>query len=334
MALAPDGNTLIVSGYDQNSSPNQTVAHTIPTLPAGGMGPLGPRVTITANTPAQDYAPAYGAQDIAITPDQAPVAHLSPTAVGKAGSPVTLDASSSTVAYGSVVRYAWNFGDGHTAATTTPTVVHTYSAPGPGYTVTVTETNSAGNSIPPAPFASPYPVNTGGKTPYLNAGFSARTSESVPISAPEPPSPPAPTTPPPSTATTLPPPAPAPTTPPPPTAVPAAPPHRPPPSAPHLVLTPNIGPPGTIVTVTGSGFSPDTVITMKWSVSLGSVSARTDAHGNLPPSQLLILAPDILGPRLAVASSTPRARASFLVVPNTMEPGGGQGLALFRSEGL
>jgi hypothetical protein len=47
---------------------------------------------------------------------------------------------------------------------------------------------------------------------------------------------------------------------------------------------------------------------------------------------LLILAPDILGPRLAVASSTPSTQAAFLAVPNTMEPGG-QGLSLFRSEG-
>jgi hypothetical protein len=69
-------------------------------------------------------------------------------------------------------------------------------------------------------------------------------------------------------------------------------------------------------------------------VSVGSVSVKTDANGDLSASQLLILAPDILGPRLAVASSTPSAHASFLVVPNTMEPGGGQGLSLFRSEGL
>jgi hypothetical protein len=75
------------------------------------------------------------------------------------------------------------------------------------------------------------------------------------------------------------------------------------------------------------------MITVKWSVSVGSVSVRTDARGNLPPSQLLILAPDILGPRLAVASNNPPAHAAFLVVPDSMEPGGGQGLSLFRSEG-
>ena len=87
------------------------------------------------------------------------------------------------------------------------------------------------------------------------------------------------------------------------------------------------------MTVTGWGFSPNTMITVRWSLSVGSVTVRTDAHGNLPASQLLILAPDILGPRLAVASSTPSAHAAFLVVPTSMEPGGSQGLSLFRSEG-
>jgi hypothetical protein len=270
MAIAPDGNTLIVFGYDQNSSPNRTVAHSIPLLPAGAFGPLAPRVTVTAHAPTQNYRPAYGAQDIAITPDQAPVAALTPAA-GTKGSPVVLDASPSTVAYGSIVHYAWNFGDGHTAVTTTPTVVHTYGAPHSGYTVTVTETDSAGNSIPPAPFSAPRPVNTGGKTPYVNASFSARASESVPISPPKPP-PPSPTTPPPPPATTT---LPSPATSTPPTTVTAAPQHRPPPrprrAAPHLVLTPTIGPPGTIVTVSGKGFSPQTMITVKWSVSVGSV---------------------------------------------------------------
>src|SRR5947208_15848417 len=119
--MPTDDHTLIVTTYDQNSSPNQTLAHSIPLLPVGGFGPLGPRVTISPSTPAEDFAPAYGAQDIAIAPDEAPVAQLTP-ATGTVGSPVTLDAGSSTVAYGSIVRYDWNFGDGHTAASTTPTV--------------------------------------------------------------------------------------------------------------------------------------------------------------------------------------------------------------------
>jgi hypothetical protein len=256
MAISPDGKTLIVFGY-QNSSPNQTVAHSIPLLPAGAFGLLGPRVTVTnttcpppgqpcKHTPAEDYAPAYGPQDVAITPDQAPVAHLAPAA-GIAGSPVTLDASSSTVAYGSIVRYNWSFGDGHTIATSTPTVVHTYSAPSAGYPVTVIETDSAGNSIPPAPL-SPGAVNTTGKTPYLNASLSAKTSESVPISPQK--VPPTTTTtrsPPPTTTTTTAPTTTTTTTAPPTTTVPPAPhpvPPKPTPEVPTLVLTANVRAPG------------------------------------------------------------------------------------------
>jgi hypothetical protein len=80
---------------------------------------------------------------IAITPDQAPVAHLHVT-LAAIGSPSTLDASASTVAYGTIASYHWNFGDGATATTTTPVTTHTYT--GGSYTASVTETSSAGTS--------------------------------------------------------------------------------------------------------------------------------------------------------------------------------------------
>jgi hypothetical protein len=67
-------------------------------------------------------------------------------------------------------------------------------------------------------------------------------------------------------------------------------------------------------------------------VSTGSFVETTDGSGNLPAHTLFILSPDILGPRFAVASSTPQAKAPFLVVPGTAEPGGSSGSFLFRSE--
>jgi hypothetical protein len=70
-----------------------------------------------------------------------------------------------------------------------------------------------------------------------------------------------------------------------------------------------------------------------WSVSTGSVVIMADTHGNLPPSQLLLLTPDVLGPRFAEASSSPQATAPFLVVPSDSEPGGDDAGLLFRSEG-
>jgi hypothetical protein len=87
------------------------------------------------------------------------------------------------------------------------------------------------------------------------------------------------------------------------------------------------------VTVTGTGFLPNTPVTVSWTVSTGSVVIVADSFGNLPPSQLLILTPDVLGPRFAQASSTPQATATFLVVPSTSEPGGDDAGLLFRSEG-
>jgi hypothetical protein len=105
------------------------------------------------------------------------------------------------------------------------------------------------------------------------------------------------------------------------------------PGAPTLVLNPAVGPPGTIVTVTGHGFRPNTPVTVSWTVSTGSVVITADQHGNLPPRSLLILTPDVLGPRFARASSSPPATAPFLVVPSTSEPGGDNAGLLFRSEG-
>jgi hypothetical protein len=109
-------------------------------------------------------------------------------------------------------------------------------------------------------------------------------------------------------------------------------PGQPAPGTPKLVLNPTVGTPGTIVTVTGTGFQPNTPVTVSWTVSTGSVVIVADSNGHLPPSQLLILTPDVLGPRFAQASSTPQATARFLVVPSTSEPGGDNAGLLFRSE--
>jgi PKD repeat protein len=101
--------------------------------------------TNTAGTPIP-VGPEFGEPGgaIAITPDQAPVAHLSVTPA-VVGQPTRFDASASTVAVGTITTYAWRFGDGSTAITSTPTTAHTYTTPGP-YTATVTETDSAGTS--------------------------------------------------------------------------------------------------------------------------------------------------------------------------------------------
>jgi YVTN family beta-propeller protein len=87
-----------------------------------------------------------GPDVVAITPDQAPDAELVVNP-GAAGCAATMDASASTVAFGTIASFAWDFGDGQEAVTTTPSIQHTYDRPGT-YTVTVTEISSGGTSIP------------------------------------------------------------------------------------------------------------------------------------------------------------------------------------------
>jgi len=267
-----------------------------------------------------DFGIGTGPQDIAITPDQAPVAHVAAPSPVQVGHSINLDASASTVAYGSVNTFAWNFGDGNTGAGVSTS--HTYSAPGT-YTVTVTETDSAGTSIPPAVPGTGFTVNGPGQTPFRRADPSARTSVAVVVTA----APPPPTTPTTTHTTTT---KPTTTTTHPTTTTTKPGQHKP--GTPALILNPGLGPPGTIVTVTGTGFAPNTPVTVAWSVSSGSVVITADAHGNLPPRQLVLLTPDVLGPRFAEASSTPQATAPFLVVPGSDEPGGDDASLLFRSE--
>lgn len=122
VAITPDGATVIASRlFDQSVRLVSTATST-----AGAIIPVG------GNPGA-----------IAVTPDQAPIARLSVTRA-PAGSPTTFDASASTVAFGTIASYAWDFGDGTTAVTTTPITTHTYT--GGSYTASVTLTSSAGTS--------------------------------------------------------------------------------------------------------------------------------------------------------------------------------------------
>jgi YVTN family beta-propeller protein len=124
-AITPDGSTAFV------------------TDPVGGTLVPVDLASGTAVTPIPLGSEGTNPVAIAITPDQAPVAHLHVTLAAN-GSPSTFDASASTVAYGTIASYDWNFGDGTTETTTTPVTTHTYT--GGSYTASVTETSSAGTS--------------------------------------------------------------------------------------------------------------------------------------------------------------------------------------------
>jgi PKD domain len=100
--------------------------------------------------------------------------------------------------------------------------------------------------------------------------------------------------------------------------------------APALELDPPLGPPGTLVAVTGHGFPKDRLVTISWSISTGSVVTRTNSRGQLKAT-LMILVPDVLGPRDATAKGF-RASARFLVVPGSGQPGGNDPDPIYRTE--
>ncbi len=122
VAVTPDGATVIVTNiFDQSV-----------TLVATATNTAGPTISVGANPFA-----------VAATPDQAPVARLH---VDRAplGQPSTLDASASTVAFGTRASYFWDFGDGTTATTTTPVTQHTYTEASLTASVTVTSSGGTG----------------------------------------------------------------------------------------------------------------------------------------------------------------------------------------------
>lgn len=98
-------------------------------------------------------------QDLTLSPDPSPVAAFTFTPHA-AGTPTVFDASASLSPIGSIVSYAWDFGDGNTLTTAASTVMHTYTSNGP-FNVTLTVANSAGTSTTQV-FSSGFMSNNGG----------------------------------------------------------------------------------------------------------------------------------------------------------------------------
>ena len=81
---------------------------------------------------------------MAIVPDQAPVASFS-SSQRDPWPIVNFSASGSYSPIGKIVKYKWDFGDGHVTETSDPDESNVYQKKGK-YTVTLTVTNSAGTS--------------------------------------------------------------------------------------------------------------------------------------------------------------------------------------------
>jgi hypothetical protein len=294
LAVSPDAGTLVATRGDPGSP-----STTITAVPVNGGTPLrpGPPMAIPLGFQTDN------GDQVAVTPDQAPAARFvaQPQPLG---TPSTFDATGSSVAYGSITTYQWSFGDGVAVTTTGPTIAHNYAHPGT-FTITLVETDSAGTTVPPAVAGTPWAVDGPGQTPYRLASPAASATATITVPAATLPTTPA------ATGSTV-----------------AGQLQAP---VPQLATNPTVGPPGTIVTVTGAGFPPNTTVTVLWSVSSGAAVTTTDAAGDLI-TQLLILVPDVLGPRYAMVASFPGATAPFLVVAGGVEPGGSNADPVFRSE--
>ncbi len=197
IAIMPDGKTAYVANDNTSGSvtPVDVASGTPGTPIPAGVDPVGIAITpdgktayvadadslggtvtpidTATSTPETAIPIAAGAPSgIAITPDQAPVAAFSAKAAAPA-SPSTFDASASSTGVGSIASYAWNFGDGQSAVTTTPSTSHAYASPGI-YTARLTVTNTAGTSLTQ--------VFTG-QTMSLNGGPEASATHTITIPA-------------------------------------------------------------------------------------------------------------------------------------------------------
>jgi len=296
VAVMPDGHTLL-AGVTLLSATGAPVPYlftvSLGNLTASG----GPAMAVEAAISLPGALTEPGA--IAITPDQAPHATFTAT-LAHAGSPSSFDASASTVQYGSITSFTWDFGDGSPTETTAgDTVTHVFATAGT-FTVTVVETDSAGTSIPPGFAGTPvsWAADGPGQTPYRLASPLAEHRESVTIVS---------------------------------TKKPVIKPGK----APFLALDPAVGPPGSVVTVTGSHFPNGAKVTIEWSTPNASATSQVVKVKNGGFTvQLLILVPDLLGPRQVIAVKFSKAnRPTFLVVADSEEPGGANALPVFRSEG-
>jgi PKD repeat protein len=154
LAITPDGKTACITDRG-GEAPGQFMAFIDTTT--------GSSSTLQLST--SQSSRLWG---IAITPDQAPTARFTPTV---SGATVTFDASASSSPIGSIATYAWDFGDGQTATTTSPTISHTYSTSGT-FTVTLTVTNTAGTSTE---------LTFTGQTASNNGGPSAVTTQQIAV---------------------------------------------------------------------------------------------------------------------------------------------------------
>ena len=139
VAIAPDSRHLFVSNFGEfewepgDGPTNSTVAAL--SIAAGGS------LSAVSGSP---FATGYGPTELAVIPDQGPEAAFT-AEPAPASDPTTFDATASSDPDYPLASYKWNFGDGESETTSSPTTTHTYAATGP-YVATLTVTDGAGCS--------------------------------------------------------------------------------------------------------------------------------------------------------------------------------------------
>jgi YVTN family beta-propeller protein len=193
IGLSPDGTMAYVTNFtDGTVSPITVAGNAVGTAIAVGGGPSGVAFTpdsttaYVTNSTANTYTPitvatgaaasavaAAGAPSaMAIVPAQSPTAVLASVTGGAVGDLISFDATGSSNPVAAIVSYAWNFGDGTPATSTSvATTTHAYSVDG-SYTafVVVTDANGTNNTV----------VFTG-QTASRNGSALAKASRSVVI---------------------------------------------------------------------------------------------------------------------------------------------------------
>jgi len=114
--------------------------------PAHSYAAPGGEFTVTVAVTDNDGAATTYSKDVAVSADSLPPGDLRPVAAFSVSCTglacVFTDQSSDPDASDSVVSWAWNFGDGGTSDTSSPS--HTYAAPGGHFTVTLAVTDRRG----------------------------------------------------------------------------------------------------------------------------------------------------------------------------------------------
>ena len=139
----PDGS---IATYSWDFGDGNTGTGANPTYTYGVAGTFTVTLTVT-----DDGSPALtgsGTTTATITaappPNQAPTADPNGPYSAQVGNPITFDGSGSSDPDGSIVTYAWDFGDGNTGTGANPT--HTYAAAGT-FTVTLTVTDNGSPAL-------------------------------------------------------------------------------------------------------------------------------------------------------------------------------------------